>query len=316
MPRVYNFGAGPAALPEEVLLQAREELCDWQGTGMSVMEISHRGERFKHLAEESEQDLRDLLAIPSTHTVLFLQGGGQTQFAAIPMNLMGAYSTAAYLDVGSWSQKAMAEAKRYCTVHEVASGKSSHYTTIPDVSTWSVPTESAYFYYVDNETINGVEFFDIPENRGNVLVSDMSSNFLSKPIEISRYGLIFACAQKNIGPAGLTIVIVQRDLLQRSVMPQTPSTLCYRIQADNHSLLNTPASFSWYMASLVFKWLKKQGGVEAMAKRNQHKAKLLYQFIDNSDFYCNPISLQCRSRMNVIFTVPHTHLEAIFLKSD
>ncbi len=313
MTRVYNFAAGPAALPESVLETARNELLDWHGLGMSVMEISHRGDAFKRMAEESEKDFRDLLHIPDHYHVLFLQGGARLQFSAIPMNLLGGAKTAAYLDTGIWSQQAIEEAKRFCDVHIAASAKDSTYTTVPDEKTWEIPSNSAYFYYVDNETVNGIEFPSIPKTEA-LLVSDMASNVLSRPFDVSRYGLFFACAQKNIGPAGLTLVVVREDLLKCKSWPSMPSMLRYDVHAKEHSLWNTPPTFAWYLSGLVFKWLKKQGGVEAIAKVNQKKAEKLYHFIDQSDFYHNPIDARYRSRMNVIFTLADEKLNSLFLK--
>ena len=317
MTRVYNFAPGPAMLPEEVLSQVRDELLDWHGIGMSIMEVSHRGSHFKAVVDDTEQDLRDLLNIPLDYSVLFLQGGAQTQFSAIPMNLLGKYNKAAYIDTGVWSQKSIEEANRYCDAHIIASAKESHYTNIPEQTQWGlIPNDAAYLYYVDNETINGIEFPHIPEVTGLPLICDMSSNMLSRPFDVSRYGLIFACAQKNIGPAGLTVVIIQNDLLKREALVQTPSPLRYDLQASSHSLLNTPPTFAWYIAGLVFKWLKKQGGMPAMADMNQRKADKLYQYIDSSDFYHNPIDPHCRSRMNVIFTLANETLEADFVRQS
>ncbi len=257
MSRVYNFSAGPAMLPETVFRTAGNELLDWHGTGMSIAEVSHRGEEFKKVVKESEHDLRELLAIPENYRVLFLQGGARLQFSMVPMNLIGNYKAPVYVDSGIWSQQAIEEAKRYCNLHLAASAKSFHYTTLPDQATWDVPEEAAYLYYVDNETVNGMEFPFIPATS-LTLVCDMSSNLLSRPFDVSRYGLIFACAQKNIGIAGLTIVIIREDILNRNPLPTTPSFLHYALHAKENSLWNTPPTFAWYIAGLVFKWLKKK----------------------------------------------------------
>lgn len=311
--RVYNFSPGPAMLPEEVLSQVRHELLDWRQTGMSVMELPHRGKAFQTLAVEAEQDLRDLLNIPANYSVLFLQGGAQAHFAFIPMNILGGFKNAAYVETGIWSRQSIAAAQNYCAVDIVTSSKASHYTTIADEKAWQIPKEAAYLYYVDNETVNGVEFPYVPNSGEVPLVCDMSSNILSRSIDVSRYGLIFACAQKNIAPAGLTIVIVRDDLLKRTPLKETPAPFRYDLQAEQKSVLNTPPTFIWYFAGLVFKWLKKQGGVAEMAKRSQQKSQKLYQFIDQSDFYHNPVEPRYRSRMNVIFTLADENLQQKFI---
>jgi phosphoserine aminotransferase len=312
MSRVYNFSAGPAALPLPVLEQAKEELLDWRHLGMSIMEISHRGKEFSVMAQESEADLRDLLSIPDNYHVMFLQGGGRSQFAMVPMNLLGTGKTANYIDTGIWSDLAIQEANRYCSVHLVASSKASHYRDVPAVQDWHINPEGAYFHYVDNETINGIEFPDIPAVAAMPLVSDMSSNLLSRPFDVSRFGLIYAGAQKNIGPAGLTLVIARDDLLG-GALPCTPSMFNYSLHAKEHSMYNTPPTFAWYLTALNFKWLKHQGGIAAIAQKNQHKADKLYQFIDNSDFYSNPIARVYRSRMNVVFNLHDETLNDTFL---
>lgn len=314
--RVYNFSPGPAMLPEEVLLEARDELLDWHRMGMSVMEVSHRGQPFQQVVDESEQDLRDLLNIPPDYSVLFLQGGAQAHFAFIPMNILGDYKNAAYIDTGIWSQKSMKAAQNYCDVNLVASSKASNYTSIPDEKEWKMPKEAAYLYYVDNETVNGIEFPFLPNGGDLPLVCDMSSNILSRPVDISRYGLIFACAQKNIAPAGLTIVIIHNDLLKRTPLKETPLPFRYDFQAQEKSLLNTPPTFMWYFAGLVFKWLKKEGGLKEMDKRAKQKSKKLYEFIDQSDFYHNSIDPHCRSRMNVIFTLADENLNKLFVEAS
>lgn len=312
MSRVFNFAAGPAMLPEAVLLQAREELLDWHGIGMSIMEVSHRGEQFKLVAEESERNLRDLLHIPDNYQILFLQGGGRLQFSMVPLNLLNGMKNAAYVDTGVWSQYAIEEAKQYGEVQIVATGKSTNYTAIPEFDTWQLPKKTAYLYYTDNETVNGIEFPYIPETD-LLLVNDMSSNLLSRPFDVSRFGLIFACAQKNISLAGLTIVIVREDLLRCEPLSNTPNILRYAVHAKDKSLWNTPPTFAWYMAGLTFQWLKAKGGVEAMARINQRKAEKLYRFIDASDFYQNPVELPYRSRMNVLFSLAAKEVDKTFL---
>ncbi|MFW0072759.1 MAG: 3-phosphoserine/phosphohydroxythreonine transaminase [Coxiella-like endosymbiont] len=313
MSRIYNFSAGPAMIPEEILSTVRDELLNWHGVGISIMEVPHRGEEFKQVVEESECDFRDLLAIPKNYQVLFLQGGARLQFSMVPMNLLETYKKAVYIASGVWSELAIKEAKIYCDVHLAANSKNLLYTGIPDQVEWDIPDNAAYFYYVDNETINGIEFHYVP-STSLPLVCDMSSNLLSRPSDISRYGLIFACAQKNLGLAGLTLVIIREDLLRRKPLPLTPSYLRYSLHAKGHSLLNTPPTFAWYMSGLIFKWLKEQGGVRAMEKQNIRKADKLYAVIDKSDFYHNSIDPQYRSRMNVIFTLVDENLDELFLK--
>ncbi len=313
MSRIYNFGAGPATLPEPVLETVKDELFDWHGTGMSIMEISHRSEMFMNLAAEIEKDARELLNIPNDYQVLFLQGGARLQFSMIPMNLLAGVKKTAYLDSGIWSQQAIEEAKRYSQVHLVASAEKDKYQRIPDQQSWDVIKDAAYFYYVDNETVNGLEFPFVPETN-LPLVSDMSSNLYSRPVDVSKFGLIFACAQKNIGPAGLTMVIIRNDLLKRAPLEMTPSMLNYAIHAKEKSLWNTPSTFAWYVAGLVFKWLKSQGGLSIMDQNNKQKAEKLYRFIDQSDFYHNSIDSNYRSRMNVIFTLADEKRNDLFLK--
>ncbi len=312
MGRIYNFSAGPAALPEAVLSQARNEMLEWHDIGMSIMEVSHRGKHFMEVASQAEADLRELLAIPNNYQVLFLQGGAQLQFSMIPMNLLGSQNTAVYLESGVWSKKSMQEAARYCDVTLAASGKDSHFTTIPATASWNINPEAAYFYYVANETVNGLELPFIPETD-LPLVADMSSCLLSTPLDVSKFGVIFACAQKNIGPAGLTIVIIREDLLKIEPLSFTPSLMKYALHADSNSMLNTPPTYSWYMAGLVFKWLKQQGGLSVMAEINQRKSKKLYEFIDNHNFYQNSIDPKFRSRMNVVFTLNNKTLHPTFL---
>lgn len=311
MPRAYNFSAGPAMLPEAVLEQAKAELVDWQGSGMSVMEMSHRGKEFVAIAAQAEADLRELLAIPSNYKVLFLQGGATSQFAMIPMNLLRGKTKADYLNTGIWSKKAISEAKRYCQVNVVASGESQKFTTVPNQDTWNCDVDAAYFHYTPNETINGVEIHTVPDVN-TPIVADMSSTILSRPIDVTKFGLIYAGAQKNIGPAGLTIVIVREDLLGDTI-PSTPTMFNYKEQVEAESMYNTPPTYAWYIAGLVFKWIKAQGGLTAMAERNQRKAAKLYQAIDNSSFYANPVDPIYRSWMNVPFTLAKPDLEKTFL---
>ncbi len=312
MSRVFNFSAGPATLPESVLEQAKAELLDWRGTGMSVMEMSHRGKEFIAIAEGAEADLRDLLAVPDNYKVLFLQGGASGQFAMVPMNLLGDKTKADYVNTGSWSKKAIAEAKRYCTVNVVASAEASKFTTVPPRDEWKCDPEAAYIHYTPNETINGVEFPDVPQVGEVPLVADISSTILSRPLDISKFGVIYAGAQKNIGPAGLTIVIVREDLIGRA-LPTTPGIFDYQAQAKADSMNNTPPTYAWYMAGLVFQWLKDQGGLAAMAERNRRKAQWLYDAIDQSGYYKNPVDPPYRSWMNVPFTLPDPDLDKTFL---
>jgi phosphoserine aminotransferase len=309
--RVFNFAAGPAALPLEVLNQVRDELTDWRRSGMSVMEISHRSKAFLAVAREAEADLRTLLSISAHYKVLFLQGGATAQFAAVPMNLAGSERSADYVNTGSWSKKALGEARHHCRVNVAADAAASNYTTVPPQSTWKLTPDAAYLHYTPNETIGGVEFPFVPAIQAP-LVADMSSTILSRPIDVSRFGLIYAGAQKNIGPAGLCVVIVHEDLIGRA-RPGTPAIWDYKAMADEGSMLNTPPTFGWYFAGLVFKWLLGQGGLAAMAERNAAKARLLYRTIDESDFYRNPVDKQCRSWMNVPFTLATPQLDQSFL---
>jgi phosphoserine aminotransferase len=312
MAEIYNFSAGPAVLPRAVLMRARDELLDWQGSGMSVMEMSHRGKEFISIAEQAEADLRGLMGISSDYHVLFLQGGATSQFAMVPMNLLRGRGKADYVNTGSWSKKAIGEAKRYCSVNVAASSEATKFTTIPRQAEWKLDPAAAYVHYTPNETIGGVEFDWIPETGEVPLVADMSSTILSRPVDVSRYGLIYAGAQKNIGPAGLTVVIVRKDLVGETIAG-TPSMFDYQQHADNGSMLNTPPTYAWYLAGLVFQWLKAQGGLEAMAVVNERKAGVLYGAIDASDFYHCPVEVSCRSRMNVPFTLADAALDADFL---
>jgi phosphoserine aminotransferase len=317
MMRPYNFSPGPAALPLEVLQQAREEMLSWQESGMSVMEISHRGKAFMQVAAEAEADLRELMGVPRNYKVLFMQGGASAQFAIVPLNLTGAASATDYIDTGHWSQKAIAEARRYCTVHvpggAAAGDPGGECRRVPPQRELELHSDAAYVHYTPNETISGVEFGYVPETRGVPLIADMSSNILSRPIDVSKFGLIYAGAQKNIGPSGLTVVIVREELIGRA-RPETPSVFDYKAVSDAHSMLNTPPTFPWYMAGLVFKWLKKNGGVAAMAERNRVKAQTLYAAIDGSSLYRNSVAEDSRSRMNVTFTLNKPELDSAFIE--
>jgi phosphoserine aminotransferase len=312
MARIFNFSAGPAVLPEEVLARAGDEMLDWRGTGMCVMEMSHRGKEFMSIAAEAEKDLRELLAIPQNYKVLFLQGGATLQFAQIPMNLLAGKGKADYVVTGEWSKKAVKEAQAYCDVHIAASSEDKGFTYAP--SNWNVRPDTAYVHYCSNETIGGVEFHEIPRIEKNLpLVADASSHILSRPLDVSKFGLIYAGAQKNIGPAGLTIVIVREDLTGKAAKG-TPSVMDYRQQAAADSMLNTPATYAIYVAGLVFKWLRQLGGLAEIEKRNVAKAQLLYEYLDRSSFYRNSVEKKDRSRMNVPFTLRDPRLDDAFLK--
>lgn len=310
--RVFNFAAGPATLPLDVLERARDELTDWQGSGMSVMEVSHRSKAFIAVAQKAEADVRELLAIPSNYKVLFLQGGATGQFSAIPMNLTTADSTVDYVNTGAWSKKAIGEAKRYAKVNVLADESASNYSTVPAQSALRATPGAAYFHYTPNETIGGVEFPYVPDTGSVPLVADFSSTILSRPIDVSSFGLIYAGAQKNIGPSGLVLVIVREDLLGKA-RPGTPAVWDYKSMADEGSMLNTPPTFGWYIAGLIFEWMKKQGGLSAIGERNRAKAAKLYAAIDASGWYRNPVQKAARSWMNVPFTIPDTALEKSFL---
>jgi phosphoserine aminotransferase len=311
MARIFNFSAGPAVLPEEVLSRAGDEMLDWRGTGMCVMEMSHRGKEFMSIAAEAEKDLRELLAIPANYKVLFLQGGATLQFAQIPMNLLAGRNKADYVVTGEWSKKAVKEAQAYCDVHIAASSEDKGFTYAP--MNWNVRPDAAYVHYCSNETIGGVEFHSIPKIQNVPLVADASSHILSRPLDVSKFGLIYAGAQKNIGPAGLTIVIVREDLTGKAAKG-TPSVMDYKLQAAADSMLNTPATYAMYIAGLVFKWLKQQGGLAGIEKHNIAKARLLYDYLDRSSFYKNSVDPQDRSRMNVPFTLADAKLDDEFLK--
>ncbi len=314
MPRVYNFSAGPAALPQSVLEQVRDELLDWHGVGASVMEISHRGRPFMDMAEKAESDLRELLDIPASYRVLFLAGGAQTQFSVVPLNLLDGRESADYVITGQWSEIAREEGQTYCRANVAASAADSGFTPVPDVGEWQCDPEAAYLHYTPNETIHGVAFDDIPQVPGATLVADMTSSLLSEPVDVSRFGVIYAGAQKNIGPAGLTVVIVRGDLLGRA-STLTPKVYDYQRQAEAGSMANTPPTFAWYVSGLVFRWLKEQGGLTAMAAVNRRKAQKLYRAIDDSGgFYRNPVDPPYRSMMNVPFTLADSSLDEAFLR--
>ncbi len=308
---VYNFGAGPAMLPREVMQLARAEFLDWHGTGMSVMEMSHRGDEFMSIATQTETDFRELLAIPENYKVLFLQGGASGQFAMVPLNLLAGKNTVDYFHTGIWSGKALKEAKRFCKINVIADEENSM-LSVPDAETWSLDANAAYVYYTDNETISGVQFSSIPDVGDVPLVTDMTSSLLSRPLDVSRYGVIFAGAQKNIGPSGMVVVIVREDLLGH-VPKHIPSMYDYAIQAEYGSMFNTPPTYSWYVSGLVFKWVKEQGGLEAMERMSHARSNRLYQAIDESDFYSNPVEIKYRSRMNVPFKLIDDSLNKKFV---
>src|SRR5450631_2972673 len=310
--RAFNFSPGPAVLPLEVMEQAQGELLNWHDSGMSVMEISHRSTAFMQVAAEAEADLRDLLSIPRNYKVLFLQGGASAQFSLVPMNLAAPHSTVDYINTGHWSRRAINEAGRYSRVH-IAGDAGGTYTRVPLQSELKFSERPTYVHYTPNETIGGVEFGYIPVTPGSPLVADMSSSILSRPVDVSRFGLIYAGAQKNIGPSGLVVVIVREDLIGRA-RAGTPLVFDYKAVADDHSLLNTPPTFAWYMAGLVFKWLKRNGGVAAMGERNRAKAERLYAAIDDSQFYRNLVAKDSRSWMNVTFTLAKPELDVLFLE--
>ena len=311
--RAINFSAGPAALPEEVLRLAAAEMLDWHGSGMSVMEMSHRGKEFISIHAEAEADLRDLLAIPANYKVLFLQGGAIAENAIVPMNMLRGRERADYINTGEWSKKSIKEAKKYCSVNVAASGEDRNFSYIPPRDSWKLDPGAAYVHICTNETIGGLEYHWVPETGEVPLVADMSSHILSRPVEVAKYGLIYAGAQKNIGPAGLTIVIVRDELIGQA-LPCTPSAFDYKLQAEADSMFNTPATYAIYIAGLVFKWLKREGGLAAMEQRNIAKAQLLYTFLDQSGFFKSPVEKRDRSRMNVPFKRKDESLDAAFLK--
>jgi phosphoserine aminotransferase len=313
MTRVFNFSAGPAALPESVLQTAAAEMLDWHGSGMSVMEMSHRGKEFISIADEAQALLRELLAVPANYKVLFMQGGALAENAIVPMNMLRGKSAADYIDTGEWSKKSIKEAQKYCTVNVAASAKAGGYTSIPPRAEWQLNPDAAYVHICSNETIGGVEYHFTPDVGNVPLVADMSSDILSRPIDVSQYGLIYGGAQKNIGPAGLTIVIVRDDLIGQA-LPATPSAFDYKTVADNDSMFNTPPTYAIYIAGLVFQWIKDQGGLAAMATHNAAKAALLYDFLDTTTFYSCPVARDCRSLMNVPFRLKDEKLDEAFIK--
>ncbi|MHB1174094.1 MAG: 3-phosphoserine/phosphohydroxythreonine transaminase [Sulfuriferula sp.] len=313
MSNIYNFSAGPAVLPKAVLEQARDELVDWHGSGMSVMEMSHRGKEFMGIAARMEADLRELMGIPANYKVLFLQGGASSQFAMVPMNLLRGKTGMDYLNTGEWSKKAIKEAKRYGTVNVVASSEDRNFNYAPAQDAWKLDPNAAFVHYTPNETIGGVEIFWTPKTGNVPLVADMSSTILSRPIDVSQFGLIYAGAQKNIGPAGLTIVIVRDDLIGQTVAG-TPTMFDYKTHADNDSMYNTPPTYAMYIAGLVFQLLKREGGLAEMEKHNIAKADLLYGYLDATDFYTSPVARDNRSRMNIPFTLKDAALDEAFLK--
>ena len=313
MSRVYNFSAGPAVLPEEVLKEAAEEMLDYKGTGMSVMEMSNRSKAFEEIITDAEQDLRDLMNIPDNYKVLFLQGGASQQFAMIPMNLMK-NGVADYIVTGQWAKKAAKEAEKYGKVNCIASSENKTFSYIPDCSDLPVSEDADYVYICENNTIYGTKFKELPNTKGKTLVADVSSCFLSEPVDVSRYGIIYGGVQKNIGPAGVVIVIIREDLITEDVLPGTPTMLTYKTHADARSLYNTPPAYGIYICGKVFKWLKAQGGLEAMKERNEKKAKILYDFLDQSKLFKGTVEKKDRSLMNVPFVTGDADLDAKFVK--
>lgn len=315
MTQVYNFSAGPAMMPVEVLRRAEQELCNWNGLGTSVMEISHRGKEFMQVAAQAEQDLRSLLKVPENYKVLFCHGGARAQFAAVPLNLLGDNNSADYMDGGYWAHSAINEAQKYCTpnVVDIKTTDDNGLQAIKPMRDWTLSDSAAYVHYCPNETIDGIAIDEEPDFGDKIVVADLSSTILSRPIDVSRYGVIYAGAQKNIGPAGITVVIVREDLLGKA-RQELPSILDYTVLAENDSMFNTPPTFAWYLSGMVFKWLKEQGGLIEMEKRNKAKADLLYSAIDRSDFYRNGVALQNRSRMNVPFQMANPALDPLFLQ--
>ena len=313
MSRVYNFSAGPAVLPEEVLQEAADEMLDYRGCGMSVMEMSHRSKVYDNIIKEAEADLRDLMNIPDNYKVLFLQGGASQQFAAIPMNLMK-NKKAAYIVTGQWAKKAYQEAKMYGDAVEVASSADKTFSYIPDCSDLDIPEDADYVYICENNTIYGTKFKELPNTKGHTLVADVSSCFLSDPVDVTKYGVIYGGVQKNVGPAGVVIVIIREDLITDDVLPGTPTMLKYKTQADADSLYNTPPCYGIYICGKVFKWLKKMGGLEVMKQRNEEKAKILYDFLDQSKLFKGTVVPKDRSLMNVPFVTGDADLDAKFVK--
>lgn len=312
--RVFNFGAGPAMLPLEVMEQAQAEFLDWHGSGMSVLEMSHRSEEFLSIAAECEAGLRALLTIPENYRILFLQGGATTQFSMVPLNLLTETGTADYINTGYWSTKAITEASRFAKINIAASSERDNFMTIPERQSWQLSHNPSYLYFTWNETIGGVEFPSIPEVGDIPLVSDATSNFLSRDFDVSRFGIVFAGAQKNFGPAGLLVVLIREDLAGPARREGIPRLYQYTNHEKNNSMLNTPPTFSWYIAGLMFKWIKEQGGVNEMERRSITRSQKLYAAVDNSGFYNNPVAVNYRSKMNVPFTLVDSKLESIFLK--
>lgn len=313
MSRVYNFSAGPAMLPEEVLKEAAEEMTDYRGTGMSVMEMSHRSQDFASILNEAETDIRELMHIPENYKVLFLQGGASLQFAMIPMNLMK-NKVADYIVTGQWAKKAYQEAQKYGRVNKIASSEDKTFSYIPDCSDLSVSPDADYVYICENNTIYGTKFRELPDTKGKPLVADVSSCFLSEPVDVTKYGLIYGGVQKNIGPAGVVIVIIREDLITEDVLPGTPTMMQYKTHADAGSLYNTPPAYGIYICGKVFKWLKKQGGLEEIKKKNEKKAKLLYDYLDESCLFKGTVEKKDRSLMNVPFVTGNEELDAKFVK--
>ena len=312
MSQIFNFSAGPSVIPEPVLKQAREEMLDWRGTGISVMEMGHRSAEFISIAEKTEADFRSLMRVPENYRVLFLQGGASSQFSMVPMNLLNGKDSALYVCTGSWSKKAIVEARRICQVKLAASSELEHFNTIPPMAAWNIDSNAAYLHYTTNETIGGVEFQRVPVVDGLPLVADMSSNILSREIDVSRFGLIYAGAQKNMGPAGITVVIVREDLIETEI-PKIPSMFEYRLHAKNQSMLNTPPTYNWYILGLVLEWIINEGGIAELEKRNILKAEKLYSAIDHASLYSNPVDPRYRSRMNIPFLLADKNLNKKFL---
>lgn len=313
MSRVYNFAAGPATLPEEVLREAAAEMLDYKGTGMSVMEMSHRSKAFEEIISDAEKTLREIMNIPDNYKVLFLQGGGSQQFAMIPMNLMK-NKVADYIKTGQWSKKAITEAKMYGKVNVIASSEDKNFTYVPDLKNLKISDDADYVYICHNETVHGLKYNDIPETGDKILVADMSSDILSEPVDVTKYGLIFAGVQKNIGPAGVVVAIIRQDLLTDDVLPGTPTMLRYKVHADNKSLYNTPPAYGIYICGKVFKLVQKLGGLEAMKKRNEEKATILYDYLDSSNMFKGTVEKKDRSLMNVPFVTASAELDAKFVK--
>jgi len=311
--RVFNFSAGPAVMPEDVLRTAAAEMLDWHGSGMSVMEMSHRGKEFISIYDKAQADLRGLLKIPANYKILFLQGGAIAENAIVPMNLLLGRSTADYVNTGEWSKKSIKEAKKYCTVNIAASSEDQNFTYVPAREAWKLTRDAAFVHVCTNETIGGVEYQCTPDTGDEPLVADMSSHIMSRVIDVSRYGVIYGGAQKTMGPAGLTLVIVHEDLLDRA-LPMTPTAFHWKEQAAADSMVNTPATYAIYVAGLVFEWLQAQGGIEAIERKNIAKAKLLYEYLDATSFYVNPVRREDRSRMNVPFKLSDESLDEAFLK--